>query len=60
MLRYNGRIIPAAPKISEIPMKRINESDKPSTPVCPIATNFFLEKIDLEMPEIINVKAVSD
>ena len=60
MWSNNGRIIPTAPKISDIPMKRINARGNPSTPVCPLATNFCSEKIDLLMPEYINPKAIND
>lgn len=41
--RSRGRMIPNAPKISEMPMKRIKPGAKPSTPVCPLATNFCSE-----------------
>ncbi len=55
-----GRIIPMAPKISEIPMNRINGSGKPSTPVWPFATNFWCEKIDLFIAEYINIKVMKE
>jgi hypothetical protein len=60
ILSNNGRIIPIAPKISEMPMKRIKGRGKPSTPVCPLATNFCSEKMDLFIPENIKTNAISD
>lgn len=60
ILSNSGRIIPTAPNISEKPMKRINGSGKPSTPVCPFDTKIFSEKMDLFMPEYIKVKAIKD
>jgi hypothetical protein len=60
MLSNKGSIIPMAPEISEMPMKRIKGSGKPSTPVCPLATNLCSDKIDLFMPEYKNAKATND
>ncbi len=58
MFVHQSTINPTAPKISDMPMKRIRGGGKPSTPVCPLATNFCSEKIDLFIPEYINIRAV--
>ena len=60
MLSNKGRIIPIAPKISDIPIKRIKGRGKPTTPVCPLVFYFCSEKIDLFMPENIKTKATTD
>ena len=56
IFNHHGNIKPSAPSISEIPIKRTKGSDKFSMPVCPFTyTNSLIEKIDLQMPEYINV-----
>jgi hypothetical protein len=60
ILSNKGRMIPIAPKISDIPIKRIKGGGKPTTPVCPFAINFCSERMDLFKPENINIIAIID
>ena len=60
MFNNMGRMIPIAPKISDIPIKRIKGTGKPATPVCPFAINFCSERIDLFRPENKKIAAIND
>ena len=60
ILIHQGRINPNAPKISEMPIKRIRGIGNPSTPVWPMATSFCAEKIDLFTPEYKKTSAIND
>jgi len=51
ILKYQGTMIPMQPNISETPINFMNGGGSPSTPVCPMATNFFSGKKTLQMPE---------